>query len=133
VKHMQRVELIGNLGADPELRYSPAGRAVTNFRVAVSRRWRDAEGQLQERIEWFRVTAWGRLAEVANERLAKGSPVYLAGRLQTRSFEGSDGTTRYLTELVANDLVILPHGDGQRPAGEESEVEEEEEGDELPL
>ena len=104
-----------------------------DVRVAVTRRWRDAEGQLQEKVEWFRITAWGRLAEIANQYVQKGSPVYVSGRLETRSFEGADGQIRYVTDLVANDLVLLPRGNGHEPAGAESEVAEEEELDEIPL
>jgi len=133
VRGINKCEILGNVGADPEMRFTPVGRAVTNFRVAVNRRWRDAEGQLQEKVEWFRITAWGRLAEIANQYVQKGSPVYVSGRLETRSFEGADGQIRYVTDLVANDLVLLPRGNGHEPAGAESEVAEEEELDEIPL
>ena len=133
MRGINKCEILGNVGADPEMRFTPVGRAVTNFRVAVNRRWRDAEGQLQEKVEWFRITAWGRLAEIANQYVQKGSPVYVSGRLETRSFEGADGQIRYVTDLVANDLVLLPRGNGHEPAGAESEVAEEEELDEIPL
>ena len=133
MRGINKCEILGNVGADPEMRFTPVGRAVTNFRVAVNRRWRDAEGQLQEKVEWFRITAWGRLAEIANQYIQKGSPVYVSGRLETRSFEGADGQLRYVTDLVANDLVLLPRGNGHEPAGAESEVAEEEELDEIPL
>ena len=72
MRGLNRAEIIGNLGGDPEMRYTPTGRAVTNFRVAVDRRWRNSEGQLQEKVEWFRVVAWGPLAEVCNQYLQKG-------------------------------------------------------------
>jgi single-strand DNA-binding protein len=124
---MNKCTIMGNCGSDPELRYTPTGRAVANVRVAVNRRWRDAEGQLQEKVEWFRVVAWGRLAELLNQYCAKGSPVYIEGRLETRSFEGADGQLRYLTEVVAQDLILLPRGNGNgTPAEETAEVEEEE-------
>jgi single-strand DNA-binding protein len=123
------VHIMGNLGADPEMRYTPTGRAVTNIRVAVNRKWRDSEGQLQEKTEWFRVVLWGRQAETANQYLQKGSPVYVQGRLETHSYEGSDGQTRYMTELIGRDLIMLPRGNGQRTGTEGqglAEVEEEE-------
>ncbi len=127
MRGMNVCQIMGNLGADPELRYTPTGRAVANFRVAVNRRWRDAEGDLQQKVEWFRVTAWGRTAELVNQYCAKGYPVYVTGRLETRSFEGADGQTRYLTELVAQDVLLLPRGNGSAdPAEEAAEVEEEE-------
>jgi len=125
MRGLNRVQIMGNLGADPEMRYTPTGRAVTQFRVAVQRRWRDAEGQPQEKVEWFRVVTWGRTAEVANQYLEKGAPVYVDGRMQTRSFEGADGQTRYMTELVARELILLPRGNG-RPAASEEEIEETE-------
>jgi single-strand DNA-binding protein len=126
MRGLNRVEIIGNLGADPEMRYTPTGRAVTNFRVAVNRRWRDSEGQLQEKVEWFRVVAWGSLAELCNQYLQKGVPVYVAGRLESRSYEATDGQTRYVTDLVARDLVLLPRGNGHPAAGEGAETEEDE-------
>jgi len=131
MRGLNRVEIMGHLGADPEMRYSPTGRAVTNFRVAVNRRWRDSEGQPQQRVEWFRVVVWGRQAEVANQYLTKGAPVYVSGRLQTRSFEGNDGQTRYITELVGRELILLPRGNGH-PAAED-EIEEDVETEEVML
>lgn len=136
MRGLNRAEIMGYLGADPEMRYTPTGRAVTNFRVAVNRRWRNAEGQPQEKAEWFRVVAWGPLAEVSNQYLQKGTPVYVAGRLDTRSYEAADGQTRYITELVARELILLPRGNGHQPtANESAEIEEEEfeELAELPL
>jgi single-strand DNA-binding protein len=134
MRGLNRVQIMGNLGGDPEMRYTPTGRAVTRFRVAVNRRWRDPEGQLQERVDWFRVVVWGRQAEVANQYLEKGSPIYVEGRLENRSFEGNDGQTRYITELVARDFIFLPRGNGGPSNGEEELVEEtEEEAVEIPL
>jgi len=135
MRGLNRVEILGNLGADPEMRYTPTGRAVTNFRVAVNRRWRDSEGQPQEKTEWFRIVTWGGLAELSNQYLQKGSPVYVAGRLDTRSYEAADGQTRYMTELVARELILLPRGNGQPTANASADVEEEEfeELAELPL
>ena len=134
MRGINKCEIMGNVGADPEMRYTAVGHAVTNFRVAVNRRWRDTEGQLQEKTEWFRIVTWGRLAEIASMYLQKGSPVYVSGRLETRSFEGHDGLTRYVTELVANDLVLLPRGNGKPLGGAADTVEEEElEWEEIPL
>jgi single-strand DNA-binding protein len=135
MRGLNRVEIMGNLGADPEMRYTPTGRAVTNFRVAVGRRWRNTEGQPQEKTEWFRVVAWGSLAEICNQYLQKGAPVYVAGRLDTHSYEAADGQTRYITDLVARELILLPRGNGQSAANASAEVEEEEfeELAELPL
>ncbi len=127
---LNRIEIMGNLGADPEMRYLPTGRAVTHFRVAVNRRWRDAEGQPQEKVEWFRVTTWGRLAEIANQYLSKGSPVYLSGRLQSRTFQGNDGQPHYMTEVVAREMILLPRANSQHEAMQEEEVEEPEEQEE---
>jgi single-strand DNA-binding protein len=135
MRGLNRTEIMGYLGADPEMKYTPTGRAVTNFRVAVNRRWRNTEGQPQEKTEWFRVVAWGSLAEVSNQYLQKGTPVYVAGRLDTHSYEASDGQTRYVTDLVARELILLPRSNGHAAANEGAEAEEEEleEMAELPL
>lgn len=108
--------LIGNLGNDPELRYTPGGQAVTGFRIATTDRWRDKDGQNQQRTEWHNIVAWGRQAEIANEYLKKGSPVYIEGRLQTRSWEDKDGNKRYITEIVTQRMQLL----GRRGAEEET-------------
>ncbi|MGH9436077.1 MAG: single-stranded DNA-binding protein [Terriglobia bacterium] len=100
--------LIGNLGADPEMRYTQSGRAVANLRIATSTRWRDREsGEQQERTEWHRVVLFGKLGEIAGEYLKKGSQVYLEGRIQTRKWQGQDGQDRYTTEIVANEMQML--------------------------
>ena len=104
---VNKVILIGNIGADPELRYTPSGTAVTNFNMATNENWTDNSGDRQERTEWHRIVAWGRLAEICNQYLRKGSKVYIEGRLQTRSWEGQDGQKRYTTEVVARDMQIL--------------------------
>ena len=104
---VNKVILIGNLGSDPELRYTPSGAAVANFSVATNETWVDNNGERQERTEWHRVVAWTRLAEICGEYLKKGSKIYIEGRLQTRSWEGQDGTKRYTTEIVARDLQML--------------------------
>lgn len=105
---LNKVMLIGNLGADPEVRYSPSGMAVANVRLATNESWRDKEsGETQERTEWHRVVFFGRLAEVVKEYLHKGSQIYLEGRLQTRKWQDKDGQDRYSTEIVANDMQML--------------------------
>lgn len=100
--------LVGNLGADPEVRYSPSGAAVTNIRIATSEVWRDKQsGEQQERTEWHRIVFFGRLAEIAGEYLKKGQQVYVEGRLQTRKWQDRDGNDRYTTEIVANEMQML--------------------------
>jgi single-strand DNA-binding protein len=107
--------IIGNLGRDPEMRYTPSGQAVTQFTVAVNRNYKDAQGERQEEIEWFRVVSWGSQAEFAAEYLRKGNKVYIEGRIQTRQWEGQDGQKRYTTELIAQTVTALD----PRPRGEE--------------
>ena len=96
--------IIGNLGRDPAMRYTPSAKAVTQFTVAVNRNYKDAQGERQEETEWFRVVAWGQQAEFAAEYLRKGAKVFVEGRIQTRQWEGQDGQKRYTTELVANTI-----------------------------
>ncbi|MBN1962123.1 MAG: single-stranded DNA-binding protein [Deltaproteobacteria bacterium] len=114
---VNKVILIGNLGADPELRYTPGGQPVANFRIATSDTWIDKQGQKQERTEWHRIVAWGKLAELCGEYLTKGRQVYIEGKLQTRQWEDRDGNKRYTTDIVARELTFLGNrGDGA-PAG----------------
>lgn len=107
--------IIGNLGADPETRYTAGGTAVTNVNVATSETWRDKNsGDMQERTEWHRIVFFARLAEIAGEYLRKGSKVYIEGRIQTRKWQGQDGQDRYTTEIVANEMQMLDsRGGGQ--------------------
>lgn len=104
---LNKVLIIGSLGADPEMRFTPGGKPVTSYSVAVNRGWRTSEGERKEATEWFNVVAWGNLAEICNQYLRKGSQVYVEGRLQTRSWEDSSGTRHFRTELVANEMIIL--------------------------
>jgi single-strand DNA-binding protein len=106
-KDVNKVQLTGRLSADPEMRYTPQGYAVTTFRVASNRSWRSAEGETHEDTEWFRVVAWNKLAEICNQYLAKGARVYVEGRLQTRQWQDQEGQTRYNTEVIANDMIML--------------------------
>ncbi len=105
---LNKVMLIGNLGADPEVRYTTSGSAVANLRLATAESWRDKEtGDQQERTEWHNVVFFGRLAEIVSEYLKKGSQIYVEGRLQTRKWQDRDGNDRYTTEIVANDMQML--------------------------
>jgi single-strand DNA-binding protein len=106
-RDLNKVQLTGRLGADPEMRFTQQGHAVTTFRVASNRSWRTAEGQTHEDTEWFRVVAWNRLAEVCNQWLSKGARVYIEGRLQTRQWQDRDGQTHYTSEVIASDMIIL--------------------------
>jgi len=99
--------IIGNLGADPEIRYTPAGTAVANFSVATKEQWTNKDGEKEERTEWHRIVAWARLGEICGEYLKKGSPVYIEGRLQTRSWEDKEGVKRYTTEIIAQTMQML--------------------------
>lgn len=111
--------LIGNLGADPEVRYTPANTAVCNIRIATSETWRDKQsGEPQEKTEWHNVVLFGRLGEIAGEYLKKGSKVYIEGRLQTRKWQGQDGQDRYTTEIVANEMQMLDGRGGSAPMDE---------------
>lgn len=111
---VNKVTLIGNLGADPEIRYTANGSAVANIRLATAESWRDREsGEQQERTEWHRVVFFSRLAEIVAEYLKKGAQVYIEGRLQTRKWQDKDGNDRYTTEIVANEMQML----GGRGAG----------------
>jgi single-strand DNA-binding protein len=104
---LNKCMIIGNLGRDPEMRYTPSGQAVTQFTVAVNRNYKDSQGERQEETEWFRVVAWGQQAEFSAEYLRKGAKVFVEGRIQTRQWEGQDGQKRYTTELVANTIQNL--------------------------
>ncbi len=105
---INKVILVGNLGADPETRYTPGGAAVTNIRIATSESWKDKQtGEQQERTEWHRVVFFGRLAEIAAEYLRKGSQVYVEGALRTNKWQGQDGQDRYTTEVIANEMQML--------------------------
>lgn len=106
-KDLNKVMLTGRLGADPEMRYTAQGSAVTQFRVASGRTWKSADGQQHDDTEWFRVVAWDKLGEICNQYLTKGTRVYVEGRLQTRKWQGQDGQDRYTTEVIANDMIIL--------------------------
>jgi single-strand DNA-binding protein len=115
---VNKVILIGNLGADPEKRETPTGMTITNLRLATSEQWTDKQsGEKRENTEWHRVVLFGRLGEIAAQYLTKGSQVYVEGRIQTRKWQGQDGQDRYTTEIVANEMQLLG-GRGSTPQGE---------------
>ena len=115
---VNKVIIIGNLGADPESRAMPSGASVANLRIATTESWRDKQsGEQQERTEWHRVALFGRLAEVASEYLRKGSQVYIEGSLRTRKWQDKQGNERYSTEIVANDMQMLGGRGGGGGAG----------------
>jgi single-strand DNA-binding protein len=107
-KSLNKAILIGNLGKDPELSYTPSGIAVAKFSVATNERWKDDGGNVQERVEWHNIVAWRKLAEICGQYLKKGSKVYLEGKIQTRSWDDKNtGVKKYMTEIVADDLIML--------------------------
>lgn len=115
---INKVILVGNLGADPETRYMPSGGAVTNIRVATSESWKDKQsGDQQERTEWHSIAFFGRLAEVAGEYLRKGSQVYVEGKLRTRKWQDKSGNDRYTTEVIANEMQMLGSRGGAGVSG----------------
>jgi single-strand DNA-binding protein len=142
---LNKAMIIGNLGRDPEMRYTPSGQPVTQFTVAVNRNYRDQNGEWQEETEWFRVVCWGPLAERTAEYLRKGRKVYVEGRLQTRQWEAQDGTKRTTTELVASTVTPLdprPRDDlegpppvrpAERPAPPAEAMDEASDLDDLPF
>ena len=111
---VNKVILVGNLGKDPEIRYSPNGGAVANITIATSESWKDkTSGEKQEKTEWHRVVFFGRLAEIAGEYLKKGAQIYIEGRLQTRKWQDKEGKDRYTTEIVANEMQMLGSREGR--------------------
>ncbi len=118
---INKVILIGNLGADPEIRYTPSGLAVANFRLATTENRVNKDGQREQRTEWHRIVAYGKLAEICGEHLAKGKQVYIEGRLQTRSWDDKDGNRKWSTEVIANTMQMLGPA-GRRPDENTSEI-----------
>jgi single-strand DNA-binding protein len=104
---LNKVQIIGHLGKDPEMRYTPSGRPVTTFSVAVSRSWNSADGERHAETEWFNVVAWGNLAEICKQYLVKGQQVYIEGRLQTRRWDDKEGQKHTSVEIVANEMMML--------------------------
>lgn len=111
---LNKVMVIGHLGRDPEMRYTPSGRPVTTFTLAVSRAWNSADGERHAETEWFNIVAWGNLAEICKQYLAKGQQVYIEGRLQTRRWDDKEGQKHTSVEIVANEMMML--GERREPA-----------------
>ena len=108
---VNKVTLIGNLGSDPEIRYTQSGDQVATFNIATTERWKGQDGQVQESTEWHKIVAWSRLAEICGEYLHKGSKVYIEGKIQTRKWQDKDGNDRYTTEIIAREMKMLsPRG-----------------------
>ena len=137
-KSLNRAMLIGNLGRDPELRYTASGVAVATFSIATNESWKDAEGAVQERTEWHNIVAWRKLAEFCGEYLRKGRKIYIEGKIQTRNYDDKNtGVKKYVTEIVADNILLLdskPQGEGPSYAappepGPESQVKS----DDLPF
>jgi single-strand DNA-binding protein len=124
---LNKATLIGNLGGDPEIRYTQSGTAVANFTIATTERWKDKDGQQQEQTEWHRIVAFSRLGEICGEYLSKGSKVYIEGRIQTRSWDDKDGNKRYTTEIVAREMKMLDSkpgaGGGQQDQAPQAPVQ----------
>ncbi len=114
-RSLNRVQLIGNLTRDPELRYTPQGTAVCSFSIATNRNWTTDTGEKKEEVEFHRIVAWNKLAELCSQFLVKGRKVYVEGRLSTRSWNAQDGTQKQTTEIIISDMILL---DSKRPEGE---------------
>ncbi len=115
---INKVILIGNLGADPEIRYTQSGSQVATFNVATTERWKGQDGNMQESTEWHRIVAWSKLAEICGQYLHKGSRVYIEGKLQTRKWQDQSGADRYTTEIVAREMKMLsPRSSGENEYG----------------
>jgi single-strand DNA-binding protein len=137
---LNKVMVIGHLGREPEMRYTPSGRPVTTFTVATSRSWNTADGERHSETEWFNVVSWGNLAEICKQYLTKGKQVYIEGRLQTRRWEDKEGVKHSTVEIVANEMMMLGErreGSNQNHAGDEPVVSDEPESqsgeDEFPF
>jgi len=120
---LNKVMIIGHLGRDPEMRYTPSGRPVTTFTIAVSRSWNTADGERRTETEWFNIVAWGNLAEICKQYLYKGQQVYIDGRLQTRRWEDKEGQKHTSVEVVANEMMML--GDRRENSSQTQESTEQ--------
>ena len=126
---LNKVMIIGRLGRDPEMRYTPSGRPVTTFSVATSRSWNTSDGERKTETEWFNVVAWGSLAEICNQYLVKAQQVYIEGRLQSRNWEDNDGNRHSSVEIVANEMIML--GDRRNSKSDDTQADNEE--DDFPF
>lgn len=127
---LNKVMIIGNLGQDPEMRYTPSGKPLTKFRTATNRSWTGEDGEKQTETEWFNIVAWGKLAEICNQYLTKGQKVYIEGRLHTRHWTDDDGNYRSATEIVAQEMIML---EGKPRQDTESSPEPDPGDDEFPF
>jgi single-strand DNA-binding protein len=123
---LNKVMIIGRLGRDPEMRYTPSGKPVTTFSVATHRSWNTSEGERRTETEWFNVVAWGNLAEICNEYLAKNRLVYIEGRLQTRHWDDAEGVKHTSVEIVANEMIMLDERRDNDNTPEPASTEEDE-------
>jgi single-strand DNA-binding protein len=114
VAGVNKVILVGNLGSDPEVRSTPSGQRVANFRMATSRSWSGQDGQRQEKTEWHSIVAWGKLADICERYLTKGKQVYVEGRIETRSWQDKEGQTRYKTEVICEQMQMLGRAGADR-------------------
>lgn len=121
-RDLNKVQCTGRLGADPVMKYTAQGSAVTTFRVASNRAWKDSSGTARDDTEWFRIVAWDKLGEICNEYLAKGTRVYIEGRLQTRKWTDSNGQERYAVEVIASDMIILSGRRDDSPESPDSDA-----------
>jgi len=128
---VNKVILVGNLGRDPEVRYTKNGQAVATFSLATTERWTNKDGEREDKTEWHRIVAWGKLGEICGEYLSKGKQVYIEGRLQTRQWEDNDGDKRSTTEIVANNMVML--GSHSSSQGTEAYEEGSDDQDDVPF
>jgi single-strand DNA-binding protein len=126
---LNKVMIIGFLGKDPEMRYTPSGRPVTTFNVATSRSWNTSDGERRTETEWFNIVAWGSLAEICNQYLTKGRQVYIDGRLQSRNWEDNEGKRHTSVEIVANEMIML----GNRQSSDDPTDEIQADEDEFPF
>ena len=130
---LNKAILIGHLGRDVEMRYTPNGTAVANFSLATSEKWTDNSGDKKERTEWHRIVAFGKLGEICGEYLSKGRQVYIEGRIQTRDWEDKEGVKRYTTEIVANQMLMLGGNKTEGPSKNAPDFGNTPEGDDIPF
>ena len=123
---LNKVMIIGHLGRDPEMRYTPSGRPVTNFSVVTSRSWNTSDGERRTETEWFNIVAWGSLAEICNQYLVKGRQVYIDGRLQSRTWEDNDGKRHTSVEVVANEMIMLDKPQSSDEQADKSQADDDE-------
>jgi len=130
---MHKITIIGHLGRDPEMKYTPTGQPVTSFSVASSRKYKTSSGEQREETEWFNVSAWGKLAETCNQYLTKGKQVYLEGRLKSRTYQAQNGETRFSLDVSCNEIQFLGGGQGQSQDQGQGQESEQENVDDLPF